>query len=97
MVPGGCRAHGALAVESLDPGVNGLALVVEHALAVGAGLPGVLAGVVPGGGLGEYPRIDGAGGALRTGGEATVVPAGGVSFRGVELAQTVPAVEGVLR
>ena len=39
-------ADGALAVELFQAGVDGLALVAKHAFAVGAVLPGVLAGVV---------------------------------------------------
>ena len=47
---GGGAADGALAVVLLQARVDGLALVTEHALAVGAVRPGVLAKVVPGGG-----------------------------------------------
>jgi len=63
---GGCRADGALTVELFHSGVDGLALVAEHAFDVGAVLPGVLAGVVPGDGFGEVAVVDGAAGALRT-------------------------------
>ncbi len=48
---GGGTADGALAVVLLQACVDGLALVAEHALAVGAVRPGVLARVVPGGGV----------------------------------------------
>jgi hypothetical protein len=47
---GGSAADGALAVVLLQARVDGLALVAEHALAVGTVRPGVLARVVPGGG-----------------------------------------------
>lgn len=92
---GGRAAHGALAVELFQPGIDGLTLVEQHAFAVGIVLPGVLAGVVPGGGLEGRAAVDCAEGALRSGGEAAVIPAGGVGFRGVELAQAVPAIQGI--
>jgi hypothetical protein len=97
----GGGAHGAAGVVLLGAGVEGLALVAEHAFAVGGALPGVLAGVVVGdelGGLAAALRgvLDAADGALRAGREAAVVPADGVEFGGVELAQAMPAVDAVL-
>src|SRR5574343_1676520 len=88
----GCATRGALPGVLLEAGVDGLSLVAEHAFAVGVVLPRVLAGVMPGRGLGNAAAVDGTEGTLRPTGEAAVVPAAGIRFDGIELPQAVPLV-----
>ena len=79
-VAGGAGADGAFAGELFHPGVERLALVADHAFAMGGALPGVLAGVVPGHGARHRAVLDAAGCALRAPGQAAVVPAAGLGM-----------------
>lgn len=89
-------ADAAFAMKLLEARIDRLALVVQHALAVGGALPRILTGVMPGHG-GRYGTIvHRAGGTLRAARERPVIPTARLALAGIELTHAVPAVEAVL-
>lgn len=93
---GGGSTDCALAVVLLQTGIDGLTLVAQHACAVRAVWPGVLAGVMPRRCARQLAVGDGTDSALRTARQAAVVPTAGVAVGRVDLTQAMPLVDAVV-
>lgn len=93
---GGRAADGPFAPELFQAGVECLALVGDHALAVVAAWPGVLAGFVPGGGLGDRSAVDGTVRGLRSAGRLAITNSIFLRMRNCLYIYSLPAIPASL-